>query len=404
MRPVRVIVADDDEEVREAAADLLRTEGGFQVAGVASDAEEAIALAVRESPDVALLDVKMPGGGGERAAREIRALCPLTRVLAFSAYEDRATVLEMLRAGAHGYLTKGASADEIVSAIHRCVGGGGVLGADVAAEVIDELATQLEREQQTRTRQQARLEPIRRVLSAPSELVAIVFQPIVDLASGAVVGAEALARFGIEPKRPPDIWFGEAGQLDLLVELELAVLATTIRHFDAVPPPLFLAVNLSPATTLAPAFYDAIEPVPPGRLVIEVTEHVPVEDYAELARSLTGLRSRGARLSIDDAGAGYASLRHILRLAPDLIKLDISLTRSIDTDRARRALAAALIGFAREIGAAVIAEGVETRAERDTLVELGAGFGQGFFLARPAPPPIPLEIPTAAGRAARHVG
>ncbi len=104
-----------------------------------------------------------------------------------------------------------------------------------------------------------------------------------------------------------------------------------------------------------------------------------------MGAALGALRAHGARIAIDDAGAGFASLRHTLRLAPDLIKLDISITESIDSDRARRALAKALISFAGEMEMTIVAEGIETRAELDTLLGLGVRFGQGFFLARPAP-------------------
>ncbi len=122
-------------------------------------------------------------------------------------------------------------------------------------------------------------------------------------------------------------------------------------------------------------------------MVVEITEHEPVDDYDELARALERLRARGARIAIDDAGAGFASLRHTLQLEPDVIKLDISLTRRIDRERGKRALAKALISFAQEMGVDIVAEGIETEAELHTLLELGARYGQGFFLARPGPLP-----------------
>ena len=118
---------------------------------------------------------------------------------------------------------------------------------------------------------------------------------------------------------------------------------------------------------------------------MEITEHEPVEDYEELAGALRPLRELGVRIAIDDAGAGYASLRHTLALAPDIVKVDIALTSAIDTDRAKRALASALISFADEMGITIVAEGIETEASLRTLVDLGVRYGQGFHLARPAP-------------------
>jgi EAL domain-containing protein (putative c-di-GMP-specific phosphodiesterase class I) len=121
------------------------------------------------------------------------------------------------------------------------------------------------------------------------------------------------------------------------------------------------------------------------RMVLEITEHEAIEDYAALATALEELRTLGVRIAIDDAGAGFASLRHTLLLRPDMLKVDISLTRDIDEDRAKRALTSALISFADEMGMAIVAEGIETEAELETLVSLGVPFGQGYYLAKPAP-------------------
>jgi EAL domain-containing protein (putative c-di-GMP-specific phosphodiesterase class I) len=121
-------------------------------------------------------------------------------------------------------------------------------------------------------------------------------------------------------------------------------------------------------------------------VVLELTEHVPVEDYAVLNAALAPLRACGARVAVDDTGSGFASLRHIIDLHPDIIKLDIAITRGIDTDPSRAALAGMLAGFAVEMGIDVVAEGVETLAQRDRLLELGVVHGQGDLLGRPAIP------------------
>jgi EAL domain-containing protein (putative c-di-GMP-specific phosphodiesterase class I) len=119
--------------------------------------------------------------------------------------------------------------------------------------------------------------------------------------------------------------------------------------------------------------------------VAEVTEHARISDYGKLDRALAPLRRRGMRLAVDDAGAGFASLRHILRLNPDFIKLDRTLIDQIDRDRSKQALAAGLISFADKSGATIIAEGIERAAEVKTLVDLGVSYGQGYYLARPGP-------------------
>jgi EAL domain-containing protein (putative c-di-GMP-specific phosphodiesterase class I) len=142
-------------------------------------------------------------------------------------------------------------------------------------------------------------------------------------------------------------------------------------------------VNCSPRTILAPEFTQLLQGVDLPRLVLEVTEHDHIDDYPALLAVLAPLRACGLRIAIDDAGAGYASLRHVLSIQPELIKLDISLTRNIDGDNKRRALASALIAFARETQARIVAEGIETEAELRTLEALGASCAQGYFLAKP---------------------
>ncbi|MBI4259972.1 MAG: response regulator [Actinobacteria bacterium] len=144
-KPIRILIAEDDPALREAIADLISGEEGFELVGRASDADGAIELAERERPDVALVDVKMPGGGGPRATREIAQRSPRTRVIALSAYEDRRTVLEMLRAGVVGYVVKGTPADQIVETVKRSVRGQGSLSVEVTADVIHELTTLLDR-------------------------------------------------------------------------------------------------------------------------------------------------------------------------------------------------------------------------------------------------------------------
>ncbi len=211
----------------------------------------------------------------------------------------------------------------------------------------------------------------------------IVFQPIYLLHDGRFVGVECLSRFHGTPQLPPDVWFNEAADVGLGQALELCAIAKALKALDTLPSDIYIALNASPATILCNKLLPLLENVDPARIVLELTEHAHVEDYDDLLRSLEPLRTRGIRISIDDAGAGYASMRHILSVRPDIIKLDISLTRSVDTDPTRHALAAALIEFARQTGSTVLAEGVETAAELRSLRTLGAAKAQGYFLSRP---------------------
>jgi EAL domain-containing protein (putative c-di-GMP-specific phosphodiesterase class I)/CheY-like chemotaxis protein len=378
--PIRVLVADDEPALRVALADLLSQEDDMVLIGSAGDAEEAIALAEDRRPDVALVDVSMPSGGGARAAREIARRSPDTRVIALSAFEDRSTVLEMLRAGAVGYLVKGAAGEEIVDSIQKVMAGGASLSSEVVAGIVSELTTQLRRDEEVRELLDARRSEIERFVAG--EGMSMVFQPIVDLATDATVGYEALARFDTSPPKPPDEWFAEAVALALGVQLELTATRSALRSLPRIDQGRYLAVNCSYRAAVSSELAALLTPHA-ERLVLEITEHEAVEDYDSLVEALEPLRARGARVAIDDAGAGFASLRHTLRIAPDIVKLDLSLTRDIDTDRAKRALAAALVSFAEEVGSALVAEGIETAGELQTLRDLGVGYGQGFFLARP---------------------
>ena len=214
----------------------------------------------------------------------------------------------------------------------------------------------------------------------------MVFQPIVDMTSGEIVGQEALARFADLPERPPSDWFIEAATVGLGTELELLAVDAALDELRRLPSGQFLTLNVSPSTTLTTALADRLACHERGRLVIEITEHTRIEDYGPLLGALAALRHDGVRLAVDDAGAGFAGLSHILKLAPDIIKLDITLTRDIPADPVKRALASSLVSFGREIPATIIAEGIETEAERSTLAGLGVPWGQGYHLGRPIRP------------------
>ncbi len=386
MERIRVLIAEDDPVVRATLAELVGEEDDMDVVGTAGDAEEAIEGAERGLPDVVLCDVRMPRGGGERAVDEIRSRVPRARVLALSAHDDSSTVMGMLQAGAIGFLVKGSPAEDIVDAVRRAARGESSLSSGVTGEVIRELVGQRELREHASRMHRRRAGLVRGLIEGGD--VSMVFQPIVDLRSLAMVGAEALARFGGNPPRPPNLWFEEAALVGMRVELELATARAALLGRTRLPEGVWLAVNISPATAVSGAFPALLAEVALDGVVFEISEHARVSDYDGLKGVLAGVRSRGARLAIDDAGAGFASLQHILRLSPDFIKLDMALVRGVDSDPARRALASALTSFGNEIGAVLIAEGIETAGELDTLRGLGIRFGQGYYLGRPAPEPV----------------
>ncbi|HEX9892149.1 MAG TPA: EAL domain-containing protein [Actinomycetota bacterium] len=224
--------------------------------------------------------------------------------------------------------------------------------------------------------------------------VEMVFQPMFDISTGSLMGAEALARFPIEPQRAPNLWFEEAWMVGRGVDLELAAVDAALGRLAEIPPGSILAVNVSVQALLSPRLAESLAGVASERVVLELPERAPVENHYQLNQAVEALRATGARLAADDAGAGFDSLSHILELGPELIKFDVSLTRDVDTDPVRRALAASLVSFAGQFDAMVVAEGVETAGELEALRELGFGYAQGYFLGRPGPLPLSASFPS----------
>jgi EAL domain-containing protein (putative c-di-GMP-specific phosphodiesterase class I) len=207
-----------------------------------------------------------------------------------------------------------------------------------------------------------------------------VFQPIVELATGDVVGYEALTRF--VDGSPPEQVFGEASRVGLTLELEAATLASSLEASATLPASVWLNFNASPEFVLAGESLASIMARRGRQLVLELTEHVAISDYAALRGALHRL-GPSVRLAVDDAGAGFASLRHILELRPDYVKLDWSIVHGVHGDPARQALVAGMVHFAAKTGMTLVAEGVETAADARRLSQLGVPLAQGYRFGRP---------------------
>lgn len=211
-----------------------------------------------------------------------------------------------------------------------------------------------------------------------------VFQPVVSLANGRIVGYEALARFPGSSMRAPDVWFAQAHGSGLGPELEAAAISAALeplgRPFDT-----HLAINVSPSALSTAVVQRTLSGTLEG-IVVEITEHEFVPDDDSLQEAVAGLRKRGARIAIDDAGAGHAGLKQLMRVRPDIVKLDQALIRDIHTDPARMALVESFVRFARDVGATVCAEGIESLDELAVIADLDVQWGQGYALARPNEP------------------
>jgi EAL domain-containing protein (putative c-di-GMP-specific phosphodiesterase class I) len=216
----------------------------------------------------------------------------------------------------------------------------------------------------------------------------LVYQPILQLNTGKISGVEALCRF--RDGHSPGGWFRRCAALGLAAAMDLAILEKACHDVERLPPG-YLSVNLS-AATLADvgALRDVFVAIGPSRaIVVELPEDAMVHDYDAVADSLRLLRNRGVLLAVDNAGAGSATFQHLLRLRPDIIKLDRSIASGIQHDPARRAQTTAVAIFAGDIGASVVAEGIECEEEVNALRLSGVSAGQGFWLAKPASLPVP---------------
>ena len=215
----------------------------------------------------------------------------------------------------------------------------------------------------------------------------VVYQPIVALDGGDTLGYEALARFPESEEQGPQPWFHDAWLVGLGAELEMAAATAALAGLQHIADDAYLAINFSPETLLSPDFGMVFDGVDLGRIVIEVTEHARVLDYAPVRLRLDELRAAGVRVAIDDLGTGHAGLNHLLQFRPEILKVDLSIVQGVRRDRMRRAIAATFATFAAHLGAQLVGEGIESAEDQDALEILGLTAGQGFHIGRPAPLP-----------------
>jgi EAL domain-containing protein (putative c-di-GMP-specific phosphodiesterase class I) len=225
-----------------------------------------------------------------------------------------------------------------------------------------------------------------------SDRIEVHFQPIVDLRRAVVAGFEVLARFRSDPYASPDQWFQAAAVLGRQAELEAATLARALDARRRLPPNCFLSLNVGPDALLDDRVAGTLrEAGALGGVVVEITEQRAVDDYGALRARVDPLREAGAHLAVDDAGAGYASLSHVMALRPDFIKVDRGLVCDIDRDPTKAAMIETLGTFGSRIDAWMIAEGIERAGELRRLMQLEVPLGQGYRLGRPAPSMRPLD-------------
>ena len=394
-----VVVVDDEPANVLLLERLLHSLGVAEVHGI-TQSRHAVRCCLDVGADLVLLDLHMPPPDGFAVMADLRSALPdgtFLPVLVLTADATHSTRDRALEAGANDFVTKPFDRTEVSLRVRNLLDTRALYARvqehNDALQV--ELRQRREHEELAAERMRRRVARIRRVLD--EDRLTPVFQPILDLRTGHVIGAEALTRFGTEPSRPPDEWFAEADDVGLGPELELAAARKALARLRELPDGTFLSVNVAPETATQPALLSLLDGAAADRVVLELTEHSRIDDYERLVAALGALHARGVRIAVDDAGAGYAGLQHVLSLRPDILKLDRALTRGIDADPARRALATGMVAFASELDASLIAEGIETASELGTLQALDVPSGQGFHLARPGKLPLPTVSGLARG-------
>jgi EAL domain-containing protein (putative c-di-GMP-specific phosphodiesterase class I) len=223
---------------------------------------------------------------------------------------------------------------------------------------------------------------LREVVNEPGRLV-LHAEPIVELNSGAVAGFEMLSRFTGRWAARPDQWFAAAEQWGFNATLQSRVITAALAARAGLPPDTFLSVNVDPHLLHTAEVSDVLTgSADLSRLVVEITEHTELADDLVVRTVLGHIRSAGGLLAMDDAGTGYAGLSQLLRLRPNIVKLDRALVTGLDQDPVKRALVEVFGDLAGRMDAWILAEGIETREELDSIIGLGVPLGQGWALGR----------------------
>lgn len=396
----RILIVDDEETNLVVLRTMLERAGHHNIHTI-SDSGLAIERFLSFEPDLVLLDLHMPHPDGFEIMAQLEPLVPAgtyVPILVLTADVTDSTRERALAMGARDFLTKPFRYNELLLRLNNLLETRALhsrLHRDksiLEARMRDQEATEHANAERRRTasrRIEAILEADRGSSARGGGVrLSMVYQPIMDLATGDVVGAEALARFGTEPQRSPAQWFAEAAEVGLGIQLELAAIGKAAAAFPMLPNHAYLAVNASSETVRSPALHDLLVGLPSHRIVLELTESEPAVDHRSLVAPVERLRQLGVRLAVDDAGAGFASLQQILVVNPHIIKLDRTFIEGVADDPVRRALTTALVSFTDQIGAVLVAEGIAARDELLALRELGLRHGQGNFLGDPQPLPF----------------
>ncbi len=379
----RVLLVEDNVANRRTMARAL-TQHGFDV-GQASDGSEALEMLVNESFDVVVSDVRMPRLSGVQLLQAIREHDLELPVILITGAPDPEIEAAAIKLGVIAYLAKPVANEKLVAAVSRAAKLGQL--ASTKREAMDALGSGL-----PRAGDKTGLDGS---LSRALEGMWMAFQPIVRAEDGSLFGYEALMR-SEEPSLPhPGAILDAAERLGRLDEVGRQVRSLAPACFsDAADDALFF-VNLHSADLMDESLFAPGSPLALAakRVVLEITERSTLDGVSNVVGRIARLRETGFRIAVDDLGAGYAGLTSFALLEPDIAKIDMSLVRGIDTTVIKQKLCRSLVSTCRDLGVTVVAEGIETIAERDCLRDMGCDLFQGYLLARPGRPFPTAEWP-----------
>jgi EAL domain-containing protein (putative c-di-GMP-specific phosphodiesterase class I) len=365
----RVLVVDDEPAIRRVLSEFLSMEG-FLV-DTAPDGRAAVSCLADQSYDVVISDMKMPRLGGLELLKEVNRLNPEALTIVMTGFGTVESAIHAMKAGAYDYILKPFKVDVVLATILQG------LARRRADALVRSSCMHLHVPEATPALKSKFLRAVDRLWLA--------FQPILDADGSKVFGHEVLLRSD-EPNLNDPLQVLEAAELlGSLDQLGRVIRERAVESFVQLPSDGFLFVNLHPKDLADPALFLESEPLSrvADRVVLEITERSSLEKLDKVTERVAQLRRMGFRIAIDDLGAGYAGLTTFAQLEPEIIKLDMSLVRDVHQNSTKQKVVRSMTKLAREMGARVVAEGVETEAELNAVVSLGCDFVQGFYFARP---------------------
>lgn len=377
---MRLLLVEDEPALRRAYARIL-AEAGCSVEQAGSAAEAVAALDIH-SFDVIFSDITMPGISGIQLLRMIRERDLDVPVVLVTGNPSLETAMQALEYGALRYLLKPVDNKTLIEVAFKA--GKFARLARLKREASDYLN---EGDKQLGDRSALEASLVRAL-----ESLWMAYQPIVNFPARKLMAYEALVRTR-EPTIPhPGALFSAAERLGRVHDVGRAIRAKVGAMLAASAPPCDIFINLHPRDLLDETLYSSDSPLAPfaRSIVLEITERAALDDAAGVPKRVERLRSLGFRVAIDDLGAGYAGLSYFAQLTPEVVKIDIALVRDIHKQPVKRKLVGSLTSVCKELGMLVVAEGVETAAERDVVAELGCDLQQGYLFAKPGPPFPPI--------------